>query len=344
MRERHWQELVGLHRLIRRIGSLDVLAHRRRHEIGDIPLAEHRLRIGEGRAVGEAVQPQVAVDHLLVGAGVDADDVDRPRRLDVAGEAAALHLVDVVADRIEVAGGDAALDLHHEGDLADILHADPVRRQRQQRREAVRAEGEDQVVFGEPLAQLQDAPAADGAAFVGHGMGAVRHADALADHLVAVLGDHVPAGQPVAEDVLDGAGDALDALARAEDEDPADLVQVDHFVAGVRIARRLEVGTADDQLAAGAANQPVCVVVWIGGLEAGFHDLDERSAASDVAMRSERVLVQNPHDTPPYEVSPQRHQDTKSTMKSSFLVPFVPSCLCGEFRLYFVSSSSVKPS
>ena len=181
--------------------------------------------------------------------------------------------------------------------------------------------------FGEPLAQLQDAPTPDGAALVGHGMGAMRHADALADHLIAVLGDHMPAGQPVAEDVLDGPGDALDALAGAEDEDPADLVQVDHFVAGVRIARRLEIATADSQLTAGAANQPVCIVVWIGGLEAGFHDLDKRSATSDVAMRSERVLVQDPHDVPPYKVSPQRYQDTKSTMQSSFLgVPcaFVP--------------------
>ena len=78
----------------------------------------------------------------IVSRRVDADDVDRLRRLDVPGEATALHLIDVVADRIEIAGGNAALDLHLVGHAADVGHRDARHGQSQQRGDAIADDGD----------------------------------------------------------------------------------------------------------------------------------------------------------------------------------------------------------
>ena len=156
------------------------------------------------------------------------------------------------------------------------------RGQAAQGRRAVRKDRDHQVVRTGPVGDLDQRLRADHALLVGHRVRALDHGQPPQVVLFAVLDHDRAARQAVAEQVLQGQGDALRGLARPNHIDVLDLAQVDRLVAIARdvlarIAAHVERLALD-------AHQLARVGVWVRGGEPRLEDLERQRAALAVAV------------------------------------------------------------
>ena len=135
------------------------------------------------------------------------------------------------------------------------------------------------------------------AVLIGDRMAGQRDGDALQPDAVALLGVDLPAGDAVAEDLLQRLSLALGHLAAADHVDIADRRQVERQL---RLTGRLgEIGVADEQPPILDAHDLLDILVRIGRGETSFEHIKHDLPCRRVTLAQQCIAILDDHKATP---------------------------------------------
>ena len=122
-----------------------------------------------------------------------------------------------------------------------------------------------------------------------------RHADLFALHAVAVLGDHVAAGQHIAQRFLQRRGGALHALRRADHIHAIIILQIEGKRSGMRIIPHFKALRMKYDAPVFHMHQLLYAHIGIDRIQTRVQQFGDDSSALDVPMSGQHLLVLYPH-------------------------------------------------